>query len=950
LISETGGVGSVIPIAKLDDTSNINFGYTLNSTYINNIPFTGNRGDLYTIYSSGARKILSLDFNCLAVDTVGNLFKRSSFIATGKTHEVLIYPSGQTGNRELIEDNINNAFSIYGGWEATVETWYDQSGNGNDASQSDTNAQPTIASGGVVIRENGKPAVQFNGSSSTLKTANLTATAQPTTHFIALKRANTTAGNWYAVDSRTTNQIIGTLSTNAAIYGGAFLTGGALTANQELQSALFNSTSSLLYRNGTQEASGNAGTSSWTGVTLGSFNNEAQSFYSGSIQEYIVYTSNQSDNRPLIEKSINSYYNIYAQDAAIQNVATAQPKIYDGATGVMTENGKLAVQFDSTDDRFVLSTIQATVSNYEIFAVSNSTSTNTSWFFDARSGRLILDAQSTVFSGSGDAYYDGVNNIGNKFTDNIQSIKTWILDSTGNNSAAVYQNGTLWAGSLPYTQKAIDGIIRLGDSSFDNRSWGGRLQELVFYATNPTGNRIDIENNINSAFQIYAANFSSVLDTVPLAKAAYSIRRLTKNYIGPIITVTNGSTTKDFYADFWGNLNVAAIVDHVNGGSYDITKWWDQSGKGNHLESSSNHPTLNISNNQITGITVNSTNSFDNDLNNIAESINASSFPERTDYLLDDYSGAAAAYSLRKIREGYTGPLVRVRRDGGDNAEVDVYPDSNGTISISSSVIDVTEITGTNSSVTSTETTFGDFITGFDGKVVVWYDQSSDFTSDWYTVPNSQNNAVQEVSGSQPKIYDSSTGVTTKDGASSVFFDGVDDGFEMSLGGISVFDNFIVNSSDDFRAIWAYDGSSNYAWFAQNGSTSSPISNYGSPTLYKNGAQITIGTATDLYNDIRTGGLLLLSDLGGSTSSWASYRIADRSLSSQQWSGFVCEMIFYSSDQSTNRTGIETNINDYYSIYPNTNKLVAVYDNSIQRTIALNSASYTDLKEIIHYE
>ena len=31
--------------------------------------------------------------------------------------------------------------------------------------------------------------------------------------------------------------------------------------------------------------------------------------------------------------------------------------------------------------------------------------------------------------------------------------------------------------------------------------------------------------------------------------------------------------------------------------------------------------------------------------------------------------------------------------------------------------------------------------------------------------------------------------------------------------------------------------------------------------------------------------------------------------------GYICEAIFYDSDQSSNRTAIETNINDYYNIY-----------------------------------
>jgi len=33
------------------------------------------------------------------------------------------------------------------------------------------------------------------------------------------------------------------------------------------------------------------------------------------------------------------------------------------------------------------------------------------------------------------------------------------------------------------------------------------------------------------------------------------------------------------------------------------------------------------------------------------------------------------------------------------------------------------------------------------------------------------------------------------------------------------------------------------------------------------------------------------------------------------WQGNIQEVIFYPSDQSSNRTGIETNINDFYSIY-----------------------------------
>ena len=43
-----------------------------------------------------------------------------------------------------------------------VETWYDQSGNGNNAEQPTSTSRPQIVSSGAVIVENGKPAVEFS--------------------------------------------------------------------------------------------------------------------------------------------------------------------------------------------------------------------------------------------------------------------------------------------------------------------------------------------------------------------------------------------------------------------------------------------------------------------------------------------------------------------------------------------------------------------------------------------------------------------------------------------------------------------------------------------------------------------------------------------------------------------------------------------------------------------
>jgi len=87
--------------------------------------------------------------------------------------------------------------------------------------------------------------------------------------------------------------------------------------------------------------------------------------------------------------------------------------------------------------------------------------------------------------------------------------------------------------------------------------------------------------------------------------------------------------------------------------------------------------------------------------------------------LLDTHNGAAAAYSLRKLRNGYYGNAIRVRRSS-DNTEQDIAFDANGgldTVSLLS------------------------FVGGGNGFVTTWYDQSG----------NGQH-AVQTTAANQPYI------------------------------------------------------------------------------------------------------------------------------------------------------------------------------------------------------
>ena len=109
-----------------------------------------------------------------------------------------------------------------------------------------------------------------------------------------------------------------------------------------------------------------------------------------------------------------------------------------------------------------------------------------------------------------------------------------------------------------------------------------------------------------------------------------------------------------------------------------------------------------------------------------------------TPLLLDTYSGAAAAYSLRKLRTAYTGYAIRVRRSS-DNTSQDIGFDANGNLDTTSML---------------------SFVGAGNGFVSIWYDQSG-----------LNNHSSQTTSANQPSIV--SAGVLrTINGKPSIYFSG----------------------------------------------------------------------------------------------------------------------------------------------------------------------------------
>jgi len=254
--------------------------------------------------------------------------------------------------------------------------------------------------------------------------------------------------------------------------------------------------------------------------------------------------------------------------------------------------------------------------------------------------------------------------------------------------------------------------------------------------------------------------------------------------------------------------------------------------------------------------------------------------------LLDEYPNAAAAYSLRKLRNFYTGDAIIVRR-ASDNTTQSIGFLANGELDTAS---------------------LESFCAGTDGFVTTWFDQSGN-----------GNNVAQTTSSAQPKIVSAGSTIL-ENGKAAVDFDGIDDklGFasNLNIGGSPSIIGVLNSAASD--VLWR-GGGSDYWYFQtsqllryRNGdfdvsftaSDGLPIVS-GSQKLvatYKNSnsAQLTIDGSDIATKTSGTGTDGLFNYIGSDV---------------LNMDGVWQELIVYSSNQATNRSGIQTNINDFYNIY-----------------------------------
>ena len=217
-----------------------------------------------------------------------------------------------------------------------VVTLYDQSGNGNDATNASAASQPQVVSSGVVITENGVTNLNFLSNSHRLRSSS----ASEFTGVTKFSGFNVGSFNTLNVGNQYISGVL--INTNRGFKLGTeassdsmrfhynpssfgVMNGGTLIANQQqLIAGLYDTNVGNAYINGTSVGS--------VSVTITA--NTPNYYFIGysftaiggakKMQEAIFYPSYENANRADIEANINAYYSIYtALDSDAQAYITA---------------------------------------------------------------------------------------------------------------------------------------------------------------------------------------------------------------------------------------------------------------------------------------------------------------------------------------------------------------------------------------------------------------------------------------------------------------------------------------------------------------------------------------------------------------------------------------------------------------------------------------------------
>ena len=255
--------------------------------------------------------------------------------------------------------------------------------------------------------------------------------------------------------------------------------------------------------------------------------------------------------------------------------------------------------------------------------------------------------------------------------------------------------------------------------------------------------------------------------------------------------------------------------------------------------------------------------------------------PSIYDGILDLYGSAKAAYSLRLLARNYNGYSIKIRRDSDQELQ-DIGFSVNGQL-------DVLAIEN--------------FCGSANGYVHTWYDQTG-----------ANHDLTQSSASAQPLIYNG-TAVEQENNNPAIVYSGTQYLLDSTISSYQPNNIYIVLNKLSSTA-YTYDGGSTGTarnslgdsnWIYAGASLSGAWSNPNKQTLHN---ALYNSTASYAYQDS-----LLKAEGNAGPYPLIGFTLGSRYSLSGYYFGSIQEVIVWNENKINERTGIETNINDFYNIY-----------------------------------
>ena len=481
-----------------DNQSNISgMGDTTSSLY--SLNFQSNSVNFYKNNSTQTNAVFTLSNTTTSSFAINEIYTRGER-ANMNFSEGIFYTTGRSTNMNGIRSNQNSYYSVYTPTSnGFVTTWYDQSGNGKNVTQTTSANQPQIVSNGSILLRNGKPAIDFT-SGQTLRAESRVIGVSSTSIFnvFSVKSLTARAVPWdiglntpytyYAFDVNTWQ----TAGQRFGFYTSAHALDTNLSTNlsQNILSIISNnSQGSTISTNTNYHINNKLGTlpannaiyanfTSASRITFGSFNGPYAVGFDGTLQEFIAYQTNKLTDRTSITNDMNGYYSIWdgtiVQSGLVMNLDPSFKSSYLGTGSTWTD-----ISYNG----------------------NNGTLTNGPSFATASGGQIT---------------FDGVNDFV-KVPLNLSSysqitVEIWYKINSGGSNLAAW-GGMLWEHSSDWNTNT--GGLGLAVNS------GGCTPDLSLMHTNHNGGSgaMNYQYNSGTTWSCHVNIFSRVSD--PTGRLAY---------------------------------------------------------------------------------------------------------------------------------------------------------------------------------------------------------------------------------------------------------------------------------------------------------------------------------------------------------------------------------------------------------------------------------------------